>query len=106
MKYLQLEPQTTVEIVTLKNVEDNFSLMLQKLRDTWYKTSFLLDQKQTANGLAKERFDNYKKQPLQYTFPKKFTGKLPNRTAKTNPKQPLLEKKESTLNEKWQMPCT
>jgi phosphoribosylformylglycinamidine synthase len=46
------------------------------LRDVWYKTSYLLDQKQTANNLAKDRFDNYKNQPLKYTFPKHFTGKL------------------------------
>ncbi|MEE9438691.1 MAG: phosphoribosylformylglycinamidine synthase [Saprospiraceae bacterium] len=43
-------------------------------RDIWYETSFLLDQKQTANGLAKNRFDNYKKQPLNYVFPTHFTG--------------------------------
>ena len=47
------------------------------MRDTWYKTSYLLDQKQTANGLAKARIDNFAKQPLQYTFPKHFTGKIP-----------------------------
>ena len=32
------------------------------MRDVWYKTSFLFDQKQTANGLAQDRFDNYKVQ--------------------------------------------
>ncbi|WP_299016585.1 phosphoribosylformylglycinamidine synthase [uncultured Polaribacter sp.] len=62
--------------VTIKNNDDNFSLNVAQLRDTWYKTSYLLDDKQTANGLAKNRFDNYKAQPLQYTFPKNFTGKL------------------------------
>ncbi|WP_298883709.1 phosphoribosylformylglycinamidine synthase [uncultured Polaribacter sp.] len=63
--------------VNIKNNEDNFSFDVTELRDVWYKTSFLLDQKQTANNLAQDRFDNYKKQPLQYTFPKNFTGKLP-----------------------------
>ena len=62
--------------VTIKNNEDNFSFDVAKMRDIWYKTSYLLDEKQTANGLAKDRFDNYKNQPLQYTFPKHFTGKL------------------------------
>jgi phosphoribosylformylglycinamidine synthase len=47
------------------------------LRDAWYETSYLLDQKQTAKGLAKVRYDNYKLQPLQYRFPKQFTGQLP-----------------------------
>ncbi|MEP5339689.1 MAG: phosphoribosylformylglycinamidine synthase [Algibacter sp.] len=62
--------------LTIKNNEDNFSFDITALRDVWYKTSYLLDQKQTANDLATDRFDNYKNQPLQYTFPKQFTGKL------------------------------
>ncbi len=62
--------------VSIKNNDDNFSFDIADMRDVWYKTSFLLDQKQTANDLAQDRFDNYKKQPLQYTFPKHFTGKL------------------------------
>jgi phosphoribosylformylglycinamidine synthase len=62
--------------VTIKNNEDSFAFDVSELRDVWYKTSFLLDQKQTSNGLAKVRYNNYKKQPLTYTFPKHFTGKL------------------------------
>lgn len=46
------------------------------LRDTWYKTSFLLDQQQSTAVLAKERFDNYKKQPIRYNLPSSFTGKF------------------------------
>ncbi|PQJ82177.1 phosphoribosylformylglycinamidine synthase [Polaribacter glomeratus] len=63
--------------VNIKNNEETFSFDVAKMRDVWYKTSFLLDQKQTANGLAQNRFDNYKKQPLTYKFPANFTGKLP-----------------------------
>ena len=44
------------------------------LRDVWYASSYLLDRKQVANGLAKDRFNNYKQQPLQYKFNKDFTG--------------------------------
>ncbi len=54
-----------------------WTLDIPTLRNTWFKTSFLLDQKQTKNNKAKERFDNYKNQALQYTFPSHFTGKLP-----------------------------
>tara|TARA_R110002096_G_scaffold17720_10_gene61195 strand:+ start:634 stop:4377 length:3744 start_codon:yes stop_codon:yes gene_type:complete len=62
--------------LNIKNNDDSFTFNIAETRDIWYKTSFLLDQKQTSNGLAKDRFDNYKNQPLQYTFPKHFTGKL------------------------------
>ncbi len=46
------------------------------LRDMWYSTSYLLDTKQSFNGCAKVRFENYKKQPVEFAFNKDFTGKL------------------------------
>ena len=49
---------------------------IDALRDVWYKTSYLLDRMQSFNGKAKERFENYKKQPLEMKFPNGFTGKL------------------------------
>ncbi|WP_275315557.1 phosphoribosylformylglycinamidine synthase [Tenacibaculum bernardetii] len=82
--------------VTIKNNEDNFSFDVTEMRDVWYKTSYLLDKRQTANGLAKNRFDNYKKQPLQYTFPKHFTGKLPVTSSKiAKPKAAIIREKGS-----------
>ena len=54
-----------------------FTFHLEEIRKDWFRTSYLLDQKQTANNLAKDRFENFAKQPLQYQFPKHFTGKLP-----------------------------
>lgn len=73
--------------VTIKNNEDNFSFDISKVRDIWYKTSYLLDDKQTANGLAKVRFDNYKNQPLKYTFPSHFTGKIADVLGSSNKKE-------------------
>ena len=49
---------------------------IDALRDVWYKTSYLLDRKQSFNGKAKERFENYKQQPIEMQFPKGFTGQL------------------------------
>ena len=83
-------------IVNIKNNEDNFSFDVAEMRDVWYKTSFLLDQKQTANGFAQNRFDNYKKQPLRYKFPENFTGKLPVITNdQEKPKAAILREKGS-----------
>ncbi len=53
----------------IRNNGVELGLNLPSLRDTWYKTSYLLDDKQTANSLAKARYENYKKQPLTYHFP-------------------------------------
>jgi phosphoribosylformylglycinamidine synthase len=52
------------------------TLDIDHLRDVWYTTSYLLDRKQSFNGKARERYENYKLQPLQMVFPKGFTGKL------------------------------
>jgi phosphoribosylformylglycinamidine synthase len=49
---------------------------IDHLRDVWYKTSYLLDRKQSFNGKAAERFANYKQQPLEITFPRGFKGTL------------------------------
>ena len=49
---------------------------IERLRDVWYKTSYLLDRKQSFNGKAKERFENYKKQPIEMQFNKDFKGTL------------------------------
>lgn len=49
---------------------------IDHLRDVWYKTSYLLDSKQSMNGCAKKRYDNYKKQPLEMKFNADFTGTL------------------------------
>ena len=72
------------------------TLDIPKYRDIWYKTSFLLDQKQAKNGRAQARFDNYKNQPLQFTFPNHFTGKLPDiDQSKFRPKAAVIREKGS-----------
>ena len=72
------------------------SFDIPKYRDIWYKTSFLLDQKQSKNGMAKARFENYKNQPLNFTFPTHFTGKKPVIDAsKSRPKAAIIREKGS-----------
>ena len=46
----------------------NFNLSVSDLRDFWYKTSYLLDRKQSGEEKALERFNNYK-HCLLYTSP-------------------------------------
>ena len=63
--------------LTILHDERILSFDVAKHRDIWYKTSYLLDQKQSGKRLAKERFNNYKEQPLNFVFPQNFTGELP-----------------------------
>jgi len=59
----------------LKHNKDNFEFDIEKLRDKWFKTSYLLDKKQSGEELALTRFQNYKNQPLRFRFNEEFTGK-------------------------------
>ncbi|MFS4415275.1 phosphoribosylformylglycinamidine synthase [Maribacter sp. 2307ULW6-5] len=80
----------------IRNGGMEMGLNVASLRDTWYKTSYLLDDRQTANGLARERFDNYKVQKLRYGFPADFNGKKPEVPAfNKRPKAAILREKGS-----------
>jgi len=61
--------------LVLKHGGKTFTFDIDHYRDTWFKTSFLLDRKQSGEKLALERFTNYKNQPLKFRFPEKFEGK-------------------------------
>ena len=52
----------------LANRELTLEFDIDDLRDTWYKTSYLLDRRQSFNGKAAERFANYKNIPVEWTF--------------------------------------
>ena len=63
--------------VLIANENNKFEFDVPKLRDQWFGTSAQLDAKQTKGNLAEKRFNNYKKQPLNFKFPAGFKGKLP-----------------------------
>ena len=67
-------PDTRTLVVSKDGWEHSFDI--DRLRDVWYETSYLLDRKQSFNGKAKERFDNYKVQPLEMRFNRHFSGTL------------------------------
>lgn len=59
-------------------IKDDFghTFDINSLRDVWFKTSYLLDKKQSMNGMAAQRFENYRKQPLRFKYNYRFNGKL------------------------------
>lgn len=98
IEFFNIGKATESDTLSIINDAEVFTMTVSRLRDVWYETSFLLDQKQTANGLAQDRFDNYKNQPLQYIFPKHFTGKSPIPTfpkGEGAPKAAILREKGS-----------
>ena len=69
-------PIETGRELIIKTNDDEMTLDIDHLRDVWYQTSYLLDRRQSRNGMARERFENYKQQPLEMKFPRGFTGSL------------------------------
>jgi len=99
-----VEDSRTIEIVwptekpLTSHLSPLISLDIDHLRDIWYKTSYLLDRKQSFNGKARERFENYKQQPVEMKFPKGFTGKLAQYgTVKNGRIEELKNESASTL---------
>jgi phosphoribosylformylglycinamidine synthase len=63
------------EVNIVKGATD-ISFDIHDLREKWYLTSFLLDKVQSGKKCATNRYHNYSEQPLNFIFPKNFTGKF------------------------------
>ncbi len=87
---------TTSNSLIIQSEQAKLNLNVSALRDTWYETSFLLDIRQSGAQKAKERFENYKKQPLYFELPEHFNGKKPVVPAYENrPRAAVLREKGS-----------
>lgn len=94
--YHKIGTVTSNATLEIKDASGNRSFDIDHLRDVWFKTSFLLDQKQSGPVKAQERFDNYKKHVLEYTFPLTFDGKKPViDPSKPRPKAAVIREKGS-----------
>ena len=69
-------------LITKEDVQ--YLLHIDYLRDIWYKSSYLLDKRQSGDECAARRFENYKLQPVTYKFPKDFIGTLDSYSLTTN----------------------
>lgn len=97
--YIKLGCPTDERLIQVKKDGAEYQFGIDYLRDVWYSTSYLLDCKQSMNGCAKERFNNYKMQPLEVVFNCDFTGKLsqyglnPNRRTPSGIKAAIIREK-------------
>jgi phosphoribosylformylglycinamidine synthase len=96
ISFTKIGAVTNTPELVIKNQGVELGLNINSLRDTWFRTSYLLDNKQTAGGLAQDRYDNYKNQALTYTFPVNWSGNLPEiDKSKPRPKAAILREKGS-----------
>jgi phosphoribosylformylglycinamidine synthase len=67
------------EVTTGRKLTISGSLLdldIDRLREKWFHTSYLLDRIQRTKGHAEKRKDNIFRQPLEYRFQPKFDGRF------------------------------
>lgn len=74
--YVKLGKPTDERHILVTKEDATYQFGIDHMRDVWYSSSYLLDRKQSMNGCAKKRFENYKMQPLELAFMPEFKGKL------------------------------
>ncbi len=76
VSFLQIGQPNEERVIEVEHEGAEYLFEIDHLRDVWYSTSYLLDRHQSFHGKAKERFENYKQQPLEMAFNKDFQGTL------------------------------
>ncbi len=97
--YVKLGKPTDERHILIEKDNATYHFGIDYLRDVWYYSSYLLDCKQSMNGCAKKRFENYKQQPLEIVFNKDFSGKFtqygvdPNRRTSSGIRAAIIREK-------------
>lgn len=76
VSYVKLGHPTDERHILVHHDDATYLFGIDYLRDVWYETSYLLDTKQSFNGCARQRFENYKEQPLEFNLRPSFKGML------------------------------
>lgn len=87
------------KMMRISHQNESYIFDIHALRDVWFRTSYLLDCKQSGDEKAKERFENYPKQERNFVFPDTFTGQYsqfgidPRRKTSTGIKAAIIREK-------------
>jgi phosphoribosylformylglycinamidine synthase len=76
IKFIKIGHPAEERRITLLKGGNKYRFDIDVLRDHWFSTSYLLDQKQSGEKCAGQRFKNYKQQPLEFRFNRTFRGSL------------------------------
>ena len=74
VSYVKLGHPAEERHILVHHDDATYQFGIDYLRDVWYETSYLLDTKQSFNGCARQRFENYKEQPLEFNLRPDFKG--------------------------------
>ena len=66
--YVKLGQPTDERHILATKDGATYQFGIDYLRDVWYETSYILDTKQSFNGCARKRYENYKQQPIEFNI--------------------------------------
>lgn len=98
ISYFSIGHPVTERALKVTNHDDNITFYIDHLRDLWFRTSYLLDRRQSGPDLARERFENYKNHELKINmgnFPGTFKslGISPDRRKKSGIRAAIIREK-------------
>ena len=97
--FVKLGKPTDERHILVSKDEVTHMFGIDYLRDVWYHTSYLLDTKQSFNSQADKRYENYKAQPVEFSYNADFTGKFeqygitPERREKSGVRAAIIREK-------------
>ena len=74
--FVKIGKPTDERHILVTKGEATYQFGIDYMRDVWYSSSYLLDRKQSMNGCAKKRFENFRMQPIETVFAPSFKGKF------------------------------
>ncbi len=101
VSYVEIGMPQKERKLSIRHLERNVELDINAMRNIWFAPSYELDSRQSFNGKALERKQNLGRQPLEYVFPKNFTGLLstynitPDRKGRSNIRMAVIREKGS-----------
>ena len=100
LRYHVLGNPVAQRALTFSGKGSDVVLDIDQMRDLWYKSSYLLDRRQSGEVQASARFVNYKLQKLEYRFPEHFNGTLASFGLEKLPASGSRKAKSAIIREK------
>jgi len=98
ISYVSIGHPVHDRLLYVRNNRTSLTFEIDKLRDKWFRTSYLLDRKQSGEKLAMERFENYRNHEMKFNLGEfdgtfKSLGITPERRRKSGIRAAIIREK-------------
>lgn len=76
LRYVDLGAPIADRKLSICNGSKTWEIDIDSARDQWYRSSWILDTRQSGEKHASLRFENFRRQPIRYSIPADFKGRL------------------------------